>query len=89
MKLERLEDYVKPTIALIVGPLTAVWLRIRRVAVAGISVPALIMRQLVPTLSVPIPIPSLPYGLRLDGLTPSPAGLVVSASAESVVFAAA
>jgi hypothetical protein len=65
-----------------------VWLRIRRVAVAGISVPSLIMRQLLPTLSVPIPIPSLPYGLHLDDLTPSPAGLVVTASADSVVFSA-
>ncbi|HLY34280.1 MAG TPA: DUF2993 domain-containing protein [Jatrophihabitantaceae bacterium] len=65
-----------------------VWLRIRRVAVAGISVPSLIMRQLLPTLSVPIPIPSLPYGLHLDDLTPSLAGLVVTASADSVVFSA-
>jgi hypothetical protein len=71
-----------------VMPGDAVWLRIRRVAVAGISLPSLILRQLLPTLSVPIPIPALPYGLHLDDVTPSPTGLVVRASAEPIVFAA-
>ena len=64
----------------------AVWLRIRNVAVAGVTLPGLVLKQLVPALSVPIPLPELPYGLRLDDLRPSPAGLVVSGSAGAVVF---
>lgn len=67
----------------------AVWLRVRRVAVAGISLPSLLMKQLVPPLSVPIALPSLPYGLVLDELVPSETGLVVRASASDVVFSAA
>ena len=66
----------------------AVWLKIRGVAVAGISLPSLIMRQLLPTLNVPIPLPSLPYGLVLDELLPSESGLIVRASAAEVVFRA-
>lgn len=65
-----------------------VWLKIRGVAVAGISLPSLIMRQLLPTLNVPIPLPSLPYGLVLDELVASESGLIVRASAKDVVFAA-
>lgn len=68
-------------------PGDAVWLRVRRVAVAGISLPTLLLRQLVPTLSVPIALPALPYGLHLDEISPSPAGLVVRTSASDVVLA--
>lgn len=67
----------------------AVWLRVRGIAVAGISLPSFIMKQLIPSLSVPIALPSLPYGLVLDELIPSESGLVVRASAVDVVFAAA
>ncbi|HEV7205306.1 MAG TPA: DUF2993 domain-containing protein [Jatrophihabitans sp.] len=64
----------------------SVWLRIRGVSVAGISLPGIVLNQLLPTLNVPIPIPELPYGLRLHELRPSPSGLVVAGSAEAVVF---
>ena len=64
----------------------SVWLRIRGVSVAGISLPGIVLNQLLPTLNVPIPIPELPYGLRLHELRPSLSGLVVSGSAEAVVF---
>jgi hypothetical protein len=64
----------------------SVWLRIRGVSVAGINLPGLMLTQLLPTLNVPIPLPVLPYGLRLDELRPTPAGLVVRGSAEAVVF---
>jgi hypothetical protein len=67
----------------------AVWLRVRRIAVAGISLPSFIMKQLIPSLSVPIVLPALPYGLVLEELIPSESGLVVRASAVDVVFAAA
>ncbi len=58
----------------------------RAVAVAGIVVPSIVLSQLLPTLRFPIPLPPLPYGLRIDGLDPTPAGLVVHGSADAVVF---
>lgn len=63
-----------------------VWLRVRGVSVAGIGLPKLMLSQLLPTLNVPIPLPELPYGLRIDELRPTEAGLVVCGSAEAVVF---
>ena len=64
----------------------AVWLRVRGLSVAGISLPSLVVNQLLPSLNVPIPLPALPYGLRLDELKPVPSGLVVCGSARDVVF---
>jgi hypothetical protein len=64
----------------------AVWLQIRGVSVAGITLPSLVLSQLLPTLNVPIPLPTLPYGLRLDELRPTANGLVVNGSADAVVF---
>jgi hypothetical protein len=63
-----------------------VWLRVRGLSVAGISLPSLVLSQLLPSLNVPIWIPALPYGLRVDQLTPLVAGLAVSGSAQMVVF---
>jgi hypothetical protein len=71
-----------------VVPGDAVWLRVRHIAVAGVSLPALLVKQLLPSLSVPIPLPELPYGLRLADLTPGASGLVVTGFADSVVFTA-
>ncbi|MCU1658262.1 MAG: putative secreted protein [Pseudonocardiales bacterium] len=66
----------------------AVWLRVRGLSVAGISLPRLVVTQLMPSLNVPIPLPPLPYGLRLDELQPMAAGLLVCGSADDVVFEA-
>jgi hypothetical protein len=66
----------------------AVWLRVRHVAVAGISLPTLLIKQLAPSLSVPIPLPELPYGLRLDEIRPGGSGLEVTGSADNVIFRA-
>lgn len=68
------------------GEWGGVWLRFRDIAVAGISVPALVLNQLLPSLSFAIPLPPLPYGLRIDQLVPVPRGLEVSGSAQAVVF---
>jgi hypothetical protein len=64
----------------------SVWLQIRGVSLAGITLPSLVLSQLLPTLNVPIALPPLPYGLRLDELRPTADGLVVDGSAEAVVF---
>ena len=69
-----------------VGNGGALWLRIRGISVAGIAVPALVVNQLLPALNVPVTLPELPYGLRIDDLRPTPAGLVVTGSAEAPVF---
>lgn len=63
-----------------------VLLRVRNVSVAGRAVPRMILNQIVPTLAFPIPLPPLPYGVRLDRLTPTEDGLRVSGSARAVVF---
>jgi hypothetical protein len=65
-----------------------VWLQVRNVSVAGFSVPTLILSQLVPSLAFAIPLPALPYGLRLERLSATPDGLQVSGSAAEVVFRA-
>lgn len=65
-----------------------VWLRIRGVSVAGFGLPDLVLSQLVPSLNVPIPLPPMPFGLRLDELRPTAGGLVVDGSADAVVFRA-
>jgi hypothetical protein len=62
------------------------WLRIGGVSVAGIGVPQLVLSQLLPRLSVPVPLPQLPYGLRLDAVRPTASGLVVDASAAATVL---
>lgn len=64
----------------------AVWLQIRNVSVAGITLSSFVLSQLLPTLNVPIPLPPLPYGLHLDELRPAANGLVVDGSADAVVF---
>lgn len=64
----------------------AVRLRVSDLSVAGISLTALVIRQLVPRMNVPIPLPPLPWGLRLDDLVPREGGLVVVASAAAVVL---
>jgi hypothetical protein len=64
----------------------SVQLNIRGVSVAGITLPSLVLSQLLPTLNVPIVLPPLPYGLQLDELRPAANGLVVDGSAQAVVF---
>jgi hypothetical protein len=64
----------------------SVWLRINGVSVVGISLPSVVLNQLLPSLNVPIPLPELPYGLRIDELRPTDSGLLVCGSAEAVVF---
>jgi hypothetical protein len=63
-----------------------VWLQLRGISVAGITLPSLALSQLLPTLNVPIHLPAMPFGLRLDELRPTANGLVVDGSAEAVVF---
>jgi hypothetical protein len=63
-----------------------VWLQVRDVSVAGIALSSFLLRELLPTLNVPIPLPPLPYGLRFDELRPTAGGLVVDGSADAVVF---
>ena len=64
-----------------------VWLRVRGLSVAGFSIlPSVLVRQLLPILNVPIPLPRLPYGLQLKDLKPVPAGIEVHGSAEDVVL---
>ena len=71
---------------LTLAPGGAVWLRVRGVSVAGLTLPGLVLNQLLPTLNVPIPLPPLPDGLQLDELRPTASGLVVDGSASAVVI---
>jgi hypothetical protein len=69
-----------------VGETGGVWLRVRDLQVAGLTVPSIVLNQIIPSLAFPIPLPRLPWGLRIDGLTPTAEGLQVSGSAGAVVF---
>ncbi len=64
----------------------SVWLRIHGVSVAGISLPSVVLSQLLPSLDVPIRLPELPHGLQLDELRPTDDGLAVLGSADAVVL---
>jgi hypothetical protein len=65
-----------------------VWLRVSELSVAGLSVTTLLLRQLMPRMNVAIALPNLPWGLHIDHLEPSEAGLVVHVSAAAVLFRA-
>ena len=69
-----------------IGDGGSVWVRVRNVSVAGLTLPGLVLSQLVPTLAFAVPLPALPYGLRIEALTPTPDGLQVSGSAAAVTF---
>ncbi len=69
-----------------VGDANTVWLRIRGISVVGIAVPSFVVNQLLPALEVPVTLPELPYGLRIDDLRPTPEGLVVAGAADAPVF---
>lgn len=64
----------------------AVWLRLNRVSVAGFSLTRIVLDQLLGSLNVPIPMPELPYGLRLTQLDATPTGLLVRGAADAVTF---
>jgi hypothetical protein len=64
------------------------WLQVRRPSVAGISLPGLVLDQLLRSLTVPIPLPTLPYGLYVTAVEPAAAGLIVHGAATDVVFLA-
>ena len=52
----------------------------------GLTLPAAVLSQLSALLAVPIPIPTLPYGLQVTSLTATPAGLVVDGRATKLVI---
>lgn len=60
--------------------------RVRNIAVAGFTVPRIVLSQLVPELEFAVPLPPLPYGLRIEQLDPTDRGLRVSGSSHAVVF---
>jgi len=62
--------------------------RVRNIAVAGFSVPRIVLSQLVPALEFAVPLPPLPYGLRIEQLEPTAHGLRVLGSSHAVVFRA-
>jgi hypothetical protein len=62
------------------------WLRVRDLSLAGAPLPKFLVDQLVPMLSFRIPLPRLPYGLRIDQVTASADGLRISLSTRDVVF---
>jgi hypothetical protein len=66
-----------------------VLVRVRNIAVAGFSVPSIVVNQLAPALAFGVPLPPLPYGLRIEQLTPTEHGLRVAGSAQAVVLKAA
>jgi hypothetical protein len=66
---------------------SALRLNVTALTVAGVSVPAAVIPELESALAVPITIPALPYGLQIDAITPTTAGIVVTGSATNSVIA--
>lgn len=73
----------------VIGADGGVSVRVRNISVAGFSVPRIVLAQLVPALEFALPLPPLPYGLRIEQLAPTEHGLRVSGSSQAVVFRAA
>jgi hypothetical protein len=71
-----------------IGADGGVSVRVSNIAVAGFAVPRIVLSQLVPVLEFAVPLPPLPYGLRIERLDPTDAGLRVSGSSAAVVFRA-
>jgi hypothetical protein len=71
-----------------IGADGTVVVRVRNIAVAGFTVPGIVVSQLAPALAFAVPLPPLPYGLRIDQLTPTADGLRVAGSAQAVVLRA-
>ncbi len=71
-----------------ISPDGGVSVRVRNLSVAGFTVPRIVLSQLVPALEFAVPLPPLPYGLRIEQLTPTAEGLRVSGSSQAVVFRA-
>jgi hypothetical protein len=71
-----------------IGGEGGVSVRVRNLAVAGFTVPRIVLSQLVPELEFAVPLPPLPYGLRIEQLDPTDQGLRVSGSSHAVVFRA-
>lgn len=63
-------------------------LQVSKVAVTGQELPASAVAQLSATLSAPIPIPALPFGIKIDAVTSEPDGVVVHGSGSNVVITA-
>jgi hypothetical protein len=61
-------------------------LSVTQLAVAGVAVPSSALTALAATLAVPIPIPALPYGLRVTAVTPGVGGVEVDGTATNVVI---
>lgn len=71
-----------------IGADGTVVVRVRNIAVAGFSVPSIVVSQLAPALAFAVPLPPLPYGLRIEQLVPTVDGLQVAGSAQAVVLRA-
>lgn len=71
-----------------IGADGTVVVRVRNIAVAGFNVPGIVVSQLAPALAFAVPLPPLPYGLRIEQLMPTPDGLRVAGSAAAVVLRA-
>jgi hypothetical protein len=71
-----------------IGAEGGVSVRVRNISVAGFTVPRIVLSQLVPVLEFAVPLPPLPYGLRIEQLDPTDDGLRVSGSSSAVVFRA-
>jgi hypothetical protein len=64
----------------------ALRLAVSNISVAGISLPASVLSGFATTLATPIPIPALPFGLRITAVTVTSAGVVVAGAASQLVI---
>jgi hypothetical protein len=61
-------------------------IRLTHLSAGSVSLPTLALPAVSAGLTALVPVPSLPYGLRLDSIQPEPDGLRVSGSGNDVVL---
>lgn len=65
---------------------SAVRLQIVKLSALGVSIPQAVLSQLSAAIAVPIPIPALPYGLKITSVAAATGGVLVRAVATDVVL---
>jgi hypothetical protein len=63
-------------------------LKITKLSALSITVPQIVIDQLISSVEVPIELPALPYGLTISSVTAGPEGAVVRGAARNVVLTA-
>jgi hypothetical protein len=65
---------------------SAIKINVLSLEAAGVSLPSALVRSVSEAISVPIPLPALPYQLKIESVLPTATGIAVRGSASHVVL---